>query len=105
MEEIEEEELDCCKCNCCIKKSILFILIFIIIFSSIGILMHIIYLAVVTWNYVSSSLFALSIISLIFLCVILGFDITILVLRRHLYKNNLKYILCQIVNCKSSNRK
>ncbi len=96
MEEIEEEELDCCKCNCCIKKSISFILIFIIIFSSIGILMHIIYLAVVTWNYVSSSLFALSIISLIFLCVILGFDITILVLRRHLYKNNLKYILSKI---------
>ena len=43
-EDEEEEELDCCKCNCCIKRSITFILIFIIIFSSMGILMHIIYL-------------------------------------------------------------
>ena len=42
--EEDVEELDCCKCNCCVKRSITFILIFIIIFSSIGILMHIIYL-------------------------------------------------------------
>ena len=95
MEE-EEEELDCCKCNCCIRKSISFILIFIIILSSIGIVMHIIYLSVITWKYVSSSLFALSIISLIFLCIILGFDITVLIFKRHLYKNNFKYIISKI---------
>ena len=94
MEE-EEEEIDCCKCNCCIRKSISFILIFIIILTSIGILMHIIYIPVITWKYISSSLFALSIISLIFLCVILGFDITVLVLKRHLYKNNFKYIIAK----------
>ena len=95
MEE-EEEELDCCKCNCCIKKSISFILIFIIIFSSIGIVMHIVYLSVITWNYVSTSLFALSLLSLIFLFIILGFDITVLIFKRELYKNNFKYILSKI---------
>ena len=95
-EEEEEEELDCCKCNCCIKRSITFILIFIIIFSSMGILMHIIYLPVITWDYVSVYLFALSFVSLFFLCVILGFDIVILLFRRHLYKNTKKYILSKI---------
>ena len=38
-------------------------------------------------------LFALSLVSLFFLCVILGFDIIILIFKRHLYKNNNKYIL------------
>ncbi len=92
----EDEELDCCKCNCCIKKSISFILIFIIILTGIGIIMHIIYLPVITWKYLSASLLALVLISLLFLCVILGFDITVLILRRHLYKNNFKYILSKI---------
>ena len=95
-EEEEEEELDCCKCNCCIKRSITFILVFIIIFSSMGILMHIIYLPVITWDYISVYLFALSLVSLFFLCVILGFDIVILLFRRHLYKNTKKYILSKI---------
>ena len=54
------------------------------------------YLLVVTWNYVSKSLFALSLVSLIFLCIILGFDIVILVFKRHLYKNNFKYIISKI---------
>ena len=94
--EENEEELDCCKCNCCVKRSITFILIFIIIFSSIGILMHIIYLPVITWDYISVYLFALSLVSLILLCVILGFDIVILIFKRHLYKNNKKYILSKI---------
>ena len=92
----EDEEIDCCKCNCCIKKSITFILIFIIILTSVGILMHIIYIPVITWDYVSKSLFFLSLISLTFLCIILGFDITVLVLKRHLYKNNFKYIISKI---------
>ena len=92
----EDEELDCCKCNCCIKKSISFILIFIIIFTGIGIIMHIIYLLVITWKYINISLFILFLISLFFLCVILGFDITVLILRRHLYKNNFKYIISKI---------
>ena len=92
----EDEEIDCCKCNCCVKKSITFILIFIIILTSIGILMHVIYIPVITWKYISTSLFALSLVSLIFLCIILGFDITVLILRRHLYKNNFKYIVSKI---------
>ena len=92
----EDEEIDCCKCNCCVKKSITFILIFIIILTSIGILMHVIYFPVITWKYISTSLFALSLVSLIFLCIILGFDITVLILRRHLYKNNFKYIISKI---------
>ena len=92
----EDEEIDCCKCNCCVKKSITFILIFIIILTSIGILMHVIYIPVITWKYISTSLFALSLVSLIFLCIILGFDITVLILRRHLYKNNFKYIISKI---------
>ena len=92
----EDEEIDCCKCNCCVKKSITFILIFIIILTSIGILMHVIYIPVITWKYISTSLFALSLVSLSFLCIILGFDITVLILRRHLYKNNFKYIISKI---------
>ena len=92
----DEEEIDCCKCNCCIHKSITFILIFIIILTSIGLVTHLIYLIAVTWDYISKSLFALSILSLIFLCIILGFDIVILVFKRHLYKNNFKYIISKI---------
>ena len=92
----EEDEIECCKCNCCIRKSITFILIFIIILTSIGLIMHLIYLLAVTWNYVSKSLFALSLLSFIFLCIILGFDIVILVFKRHLYKNNFKYIISKI---------
>ena len=38
-------------------------------------------------------LFALSLVSLFFFFVILGFDIIILIFKRHLYKNNNKYIL------------
>lgn len=92
----EEEDVESCKCNCCIKKSISFIIIFIIILTSISILNHIIYFPVITWKYISSTLFILSLISLGFLCIILGFDITILALKRHLYKNNIKYIISKI---------
>ena len=58
--------------------------------------MNVIYLVMTHWKYVKLYLFILTIISLIFLCVVLGFDITILVLKRHLYKNNKKYIVTKI---------
>jgi hypothetical protein len=92
----EEEEDDVCNCDCCSKRPITFTIIFIIIVDSISIVMNVIYLAITHWKYVKLALFILSIISLIFLCVVLGFDITILVLKRHLYKNNKKYIVTKI---------
>ncbi len=95
MEEEPEEE-DCCKCDCCSKRPISFIIIFIIIIDSISVIMNIIYISVTHWKYVHLSLFILSIFSLIFVSVVLGFDITILVLKRHLYKNNKKYIISKI---------
>ena len=91
-----EEEDDICNCDCCSKRPITFTIIFIIIVDSISIAMNVIYLAITHWKYVKQALLALSIISLIFLCVVLGFDITILVLKRHLYKNNKKYIVTKI---------
>ena len=92
----EEEEDDLCNCDCCSKRPITFTIIFIIILDSISISMNVIYLVMTHWKYVKLYLFILTIISLFFLCVVLGFDITILVLKRHLYKNNKKYIVTKI---------
>ena len=92
----EEEEDDVCNCDCCRKRPITFTIIFIIILDSISIAMNAIYLVITHWKYVMLFLFILTIISLFFLCVVLGFDITILVLKRHLYKNNKKYIVTKI---------
>ena len=94
--EDEQDEEECCDCDCCSRRPISFIIIFIIILDSISILMNIIYLAITHWKYVKLVLLVFSIISLIFICVVLGFDITILVLKKHLYKNNNKYILSKI---------
>ena len=58
--------------------------------------MNIIYLAITNWKYAKIALLVLTILSLFFICVVLGFDITILVLKRHLYKNNKKYLLTKI---------
>jgi hypothetical protein len=95
MEEEQEEE-ECCNCDCCSKRTISFIIIFIIVIDSMSIIMNILYLSIINWKYVSLSLFILTIFSLFFICVVLGFDITILVLKRHLYKNNKKYIISKI---------
>jgi hypothetical protein len=95
MEE-EPEENDCTECDCCSKRPISFLIIFIIILDSISIIMNIIYIAVTHWKYAHLSLLILSIFSLLFICVVLGFDITILVLKRNLYKNNKKYIVSKI---------
>ena len=95
MEEQEDEE-DCCNCDCCSKMAISFIIIFIIIIDSICLIMNIIYLTFIHWKYAKIVLLILSIFSLIFISVVLGFDITILILKRYLYKNNRKYILSKI---------
>ena len=58
--------------------------------------MNIIYLAITNWKYAKIALLVLTILSLFFICVVLGFDITILVLKRHLYKNNKKYLVTKI---------
>ena len=58
--------------------------------------MNIIYLAITNWKYAKIALLVLTILSLFFICVVLGFDITILVLKRHLYKNNKKYLLTKV---------
>ena len=96
MEEQEEEE--CCDCDYCSKKSISFMIIFIIIIDSISIIMNIVYLTFTHWKFVKVSLLAFSIISLFFICLVLGFDITILCLKRFLYKNNKKYIVSKIIS-------
>ncbi len=92
----DEKEEECCDCDCCTKRPISFIIIFIIIIDSICLLMNIMYLSIIHWKFAKIILLILSIISLIFISVVLGFDITILVLKRHLYKNNKKYILSKI---------
>ena len=96
MEEIQEEEEECCSCDCCSKRSISFIIIFIIVVDSLSIIMNVLYLSITNWKFVSLSLFILTIFSLFFICVVLVFDITILALKRHLYKNNKKYIVSKI---------
>lgn len=95
MEDDQDEE-DCCYFDCCSKRPISFIIIFIIILDSISLLMNIICIATIHWKYVKLVLFILTILSLFFFCVVLGFDITILVLKRHLYKDNNKYIVSKI---------
>lgn len=92
----EEEEDDICNCDCCSKRPISFTIIFIIVLDSICIVMNIIYLAITNWKYAKIALLVLTILSLFFICVVLGFDITILVLKRHLYKNNKKYLLTKV---------
>jgi hypothetical protein len=95
MEDREEEE-EGCDCDCCSTRPISFIIIFIIIIDSICLIMNVIVLAVIHWKYAKIALLILSIFSLILVSVVLGFDITILILKRHLYKNNKKYILSKI---------
>ena len=95
MEDDQDDE-EYCSCDCCSRRPISFIIVFIIILDSMSILMNVIYIEITHWKYVEIVLFSFSIISLIFLCVVLGFDITMLVLKRHLYKNNNKYILSKI---------
>ena len=95
MEDAQDDE-ECCSCDCCSKRSISSIIIFIIVVDSISIIMNVLYFSITNWKYVSLSLFILTIFSLFFICVVLGFDITILVLKRHLYKNNKKYIISKI---------
>ena len=58
--------------------------------------MNVIYLAITNWKYAKIALLVLTILSLFFICVVLGFDITILVLKRHLYKNNKKYLVTKV---------
>ena len=94
---MEEEDNDnCCECDCCSKRSISFIIIFIIVIDSLCIIMNVLYISITHWKYVKLVLFVLSIISLFFITVVLAFDITILLLKRHLYKNNKKYIVSKI---------
>ena len=95
-EEKEEEDEDCCSCDCCIQRPISFLITFIIILDSISIIMNVIVIVVTNWKYAKLVSFILTIISLFFLCIVLGFDITILILKRHLYKNNRKYIVSKI---------
>ena len=95
-EEKEEEDEDCCSCDCCIQRPISFLIIFIIILDSISIIMNVIVIVITNWKYAKLVSFILTIISLFFLCIILGFDITILILKKHLYKNNRKYIVSKI---------
>ena len=95
-EEKEDDEDCCCSCDFCIERPILFLNIFIIVLDSISIIMNILVLSVTNWKFAKQESLALTIISFIFVCVVLGFDITILVLKKNLYKNNKKYILSKI---------
>ena len=97
MEEERSDNEDCnCSCDCCNKRPISFIIIFIIVIDSISIIMNILVIAITHWKFVEKVLLSFTIISLVFVCIILGFDITILVFKRHLYKDNIKYTLSKI---------
>ena len=89
----EEDNDDCCACDCCSKRPISFLIVFIIILDSIGIIMNVLMVVFTHWKYVKFIFFILTFVSLFFLCVVLGFDITVLALKRHLYKNNKKYVV------------
>ena len=89
----EEDNEECCACDCCSKRPISFLIVFIIVLDSIGIIMNVLMIVFTHWKYVKFVFFILTFVSLFFLCVVLGFDITVLALKRHLYKNNKKYIV------------
>ncbi len=58
--------------------------------------MNILIIVITHWKFVEKVLLAFTIISLVVVCIILGFDITILVFKRHLYKDNIKYTISKI---------
>ena len=95
-EEKEDEEEEGCSCDCCSQRPISFLIIFIIVLDSISIIMNVLVILITNWKYAKLVSFILTTISLFFLCVVLGFDITILILKKHLYKNNKKYNVSKI---------
>lgn len=91
-----EEENNKKSCECFFNQTFQYILINIIVFDSISIICHIIYIFTTNWDFVHKSLFILSIISISFTLIILGFAICILVFKKQLYKNNIKYLISKI---------
>lgn len=83
-------------CSCLLNQTFKYILIFIIVVDSISVICNILYLSITHWDFVHKSIFALSITSQCFTVIILGFAITILIFKKYLYKDNIKYLISKI---------
>ena len=82
--------------SCFLSQSFKYLLIFIIVIDSIGIICNALYLIIIHWDFVHKSIFALSVFSVCLTIIILGFAIVILVFTKSLYKSNIKYLISKI---------
>mgnify|MGYP006988882781 CR=1 FL=1 len=59
----EEDNDECCACDCCSKRPISFLIVFIIVLDSIGIIMNVLIVIFTHWKYVKLVFFILTFVS------------------------------------------